>query len=159
MELGKEIGVSPLKLTNKNSLKEIDETLYQVNDILFFFNNKYINKKAKDYIKENVTLLGKKLNNIPTNGDKSQRKAELLDKMRNVYSKLSTYIPDDNEQQIANMCKFQLAMFIKNKETMTEEDRFKLLKDNVLFTRIYGYNEKIDSIQREILKLYQLREE
>lgn len=159
MELGKTIGVSPIKLENKYSIKEIDEIVYEINDILYYFNNKYINSKAKDYIKEKVTVLGKKLNNTPTNGDRTQRKAELLDKMRNVYSALSKYIPDDNQQQIVNMCKYQLAIYIKNKETMTEEDIFKLMKDNVLFTKIYGYSEKIDSIQRELLKRYQLSEE
>lgn len=159
MELGKTIGVSPIKLENKYSIKEIDDILYEINDILYFFNNKYINKKAKDYIKEKVTVLGKKLNVVPTNGDRTQRKAELLNKMRNVYSALSKYIPDDNPQQVANMCKFILAMYIKNKETMSEEDMFKTLKDNVLFTNIYGYSEKIDSIQREILKKYQLGDE
>lgn len=156
MELGKAIGVSPFKLTNKYSIKEIDDILYEINDMLYFFNNKYINSVSKDYIKEKITVFGKKLNNVATNGDRTQRKAELLDKMRNVYSALSKYAPDDNQQQITNMCKFQLAMYIKNKENLTEEDIFKLLKDNVLFTKIYGYSEKIDSIQREILKKYQL---
>lgn len=159
MELGKTVGISPIRLDNKYSIKEIDEILYDINDTLYFFCNKYINKKAKDYIKEKVTVLGKKLNNVATNGDRTKRKAELLDKMRNVYSALSKYAPDDNPQQVANMCKFILAMYIKNKETMSEEDMFKILKDNVLFTNIYGFSDKIDSIQREILKKYQLSEE
>lgn len=159
MELGKTIGIKLIKLENKYSIKEIDDILYEINDILYFFCNKYINKKAKDYIKEKVTILGKKLNNVPTNGNKTQRKAELLDKMREVYKSLSVYIPDDNPQQIENMAKYVMAMFVKNKGTMTEDDRIKLMKDNVLFTKIYGYNERISSIQRDLLKYFVIGEE
>lgn len=159
MELGKNLNIFPVRLENKYSIKEIDEILEEVNDTLYFFANKYINDKAKDYIKSKLATLGEKLHNVPTNGDRTARKKELLDKMRDIYRGLNRYTPETNPAQIENMCKYILAYYLKRKAELTDEDKFKYLRDNKLFCDIYGYSERIDSIQKEIIADFSLKKE
>ena len=158
---GKQLGISPIHLTEKYSNKEIDAVLYKVNDILYFFNTLYISMEAKTYILNKLKEYGNDLNNVNnfTVGDrKIDRKKELLSKMREIYSSLKhTSIHNDEyfSNLIEKMGKYRLSRFLKDKESgLTDEQIWKWIKENKLFTDIYGQDKSVKSIQDELLKPY-----
>ena len=64
---------------------------------------------------------------------------------------------------VQNMGKFRLSQFIKQKKEsingLTPVSKHKWLEDNLLFTKAYGYNESIESIQNEIIKSYRIKKD
>ena len=110
---------------------------------------------------QKLTEYGTELNSINnfTVGDKKiDRKKELLSKMRNLYSSLkSTTIHNDEYFYllVEKMGKYRLSKFIKDKETgLTDEQTWKYLKENKIFSEVYGVDKSVKSIQDEILKLF-----
>lgn len=160
-KLGKDIGISPIHLKEKYSNKEIDQVLYNINDVLYFFNTLYINSKARQYIMDKLVEYGNDLNNINnfTVGDKKiERKKELLKKMRELYSSLkSNYIFDDEyfNNLVEKMGKYRLSRFIKDKQNgLTDEQIWKYIRENKIFYEVYGQDKSVKSIQDELLKQY-----
>lgn len=160
-KLGKDIGISPIHLKEKYSNKEIDQVLYNINDVLYFFNTLYINSKARQYIMDKLIEYGNDLNNINnfTVGDKKiDRKKELLSKMRELYSSLKSNIIFDDEyfsNLVEKMGKYRLSRFIKDKES-GKVDEWKYIQENKLFVDVYGKNHSVKSIQDELFNKYSI---
>lgn len=157
---GNELGISPIKLDNKNSTKQLDELYYHINNILYYFSILYIDKQAQKYILDEIIDVGNRVKDISWPLAKGNRKAELLTKLREKYKEISSNSPivDDSFFLIVDkMGKFQLSKFIKNKENgLNDEDKLKWLKNNKMFVKIYGYNSSIASISKEILKEFEI---
>lgn len=163
-KLGKDIGISPIQLKEKYSNKEIDQVLYNINDLLYFFCTLYINTKALSYIINKLIEYGNDLNNINnfTVGDKKiDRKKELQSKMRELYKKLkSESLNIHNDEYFNNlvekMGKYRLSRFLKDKQNgLTDEQIWKYIKDNKIFYEVYGQDKSVKSIQDELLRKYE----
>ena len=94
------------------------------------------------------------------------RRNEILEKMRTIYQNLKkvAVANDANWNSIVeNMGKFKLSQFIKQKKDaingLTPVSKHKWLEDNLLFTKVYGYNESIESIQNELIKSYRIKKD
>ena len=61
---GIDIGVEPIKLENHYSNQQIDIILYDINDILYFFRNLYLNWDARKMIQDKLTVSADKLKQI-----------------------------------------------------------------------------------------------
>lgn len=158
---GKDLGISPIHLENKYSNKEIDAVFYKVNDLLYFFCTLYISMEAKTYVIKKLIEYGNELNNINnfTVGDrKIDRKKELLSKMRELYTNLKhNHIHNDDffSDLVKSMGKYRLSKFLKDKEEgLTDEQIWKWIKENKIFTDVYGLDKSVKSIQDELLKPY-----
>lgn len=167
---GIDIGVEPIKLENHHSNQQIDIILYDINDILYFFRNLYLNWDARKMIQDKLTVSADKLKQISFPLAKSKelnaRRNEILEKMRAIYQNLKkvSVASDANWDNIVeNMGKFKLSQFIKQKKDaingLTPVSKHKWLEDNLLFTKVYGYNESIESIQNELIKSYRIKKD
>lgn len=160
-KLAKDWNIKPIaNLSNKNTNKEIEDILYNVNDKLYFFNNLYINSKARMYLLKLFEDSAAKLNKLSFTRDSKQidRKNEIVDRLRELYKIVSSVPTFDDEyfhELVTLMGNFKMALFIKEKNAgLTEESIYKWIRYNKLFYDIYGYNNKIESIQKELLKLF-----
>ena len=164
-KFGKDYGIEPITgLKNHISNNEIDKVLYEINDMLYFFKNLYINSAARSYILSELTAKAKRLKEIELKPEAPQHKLieELLEKLRTLYRN-TEQIPDKDDEYfnklVNNMGKFRLAFYLKTKESgkLTKELTIKYLYDNVLFCKIYGINESIISIQKELLNNFEIK--
>lgn len=160
-KLAKDWNIKPIaNLKNKNTNKEIEEILYDINDKLYFFNNLYINSKGRMYLLNLFKDSADKLNKLSFTRESKQidRKNEILDRLRELYKTVSNIPSYDDEyfnKLVQNMGKFKMALFIKEKNAgLTEENIFKWIRYNKLFYDIYGFDNNIKSIQEELLKKF-----
>lgn len=154
--LGNSIGVKPIKLECKYSNKEIDEIYHNINDYLFYFAYLYITPKARDFLLSEIVKAGTALAQVSiTCGDnKLNRRKELQDKLREIYKSLKAYHPVEEEGIVEGMAKGRLARWIKEKDKVTEEESIKWMKENKLFTKIWGPTVQVKSIQDDIFHKY-----
>lgn len=164
---GCEIGVEPIKMENHYSNQDIDIILYDINDMLYYFRNLYLNWDVRKLIEAKLIVSADKLKrlNFPMakSNELNARRNEILEKMRVIYKNLSVvgYTNDINWCEIVrNMGKYKLGQFIKSKKDsicgLTPSSKHKWLEDNLLFYKAYGYDESIESIQNEIIKSYKI---
>lgn len=167
---GIDIGVEPIKLENHYSNQDIDIILYDINDMLYFFRNLYLNWDVRKMIEAELIVSADKLKrlNFPLAKSKelNAMRNEILEKMRTIYQNLKkvAFANDANWNNIVeNMGKFKLSQFIKSKKDsicgLTPSSKHKWLEDNLLFTKAYGYNESVESIQNEIIKSYRIKKD
>lgn len=167
---GVEVGVEPIKPKNHIANQEMNFILYEINDYLYFFRNLYLNWDVRKMIQDKLTISADKLKQISFPLAKAKelnaRRDEILDKMRVIYQNLKkvSVANDANWDNIVeSMGKFRLSMFLKQKKEsingLTPETKHKWLEDNLLFTKAYGYNESVESIQNEIIKSYKIKKD
>lgn len=167
---GVQIGVEPIKLENHYSNQEMDFILFDINEYLYFFRNLYLNWDVRKMIADKLTVSADRLKqlNFPLAKSKelNARRNEILDKMRAIYKNLSKVEVGNDanwDNIVQNMGKFRLSQFIKQKKEsingLTPVSKHKWLEDNLLFTKAYGYNESIESIQNEIIKSYRIKKD
>lgn len=160
---GKTIGVEPItNLKNKYSNYGIDKALYDINDTLYFFKNLYITSKAKKYLMEKITAVATELNNLELEEKKKARRNEIVDRLREIYKGVSKQPNMDDERfpkLVGDMGKFRLAIFLKDKENdrLNKNLTIKYLYENLLFTQIYGKEEHVQSIQKELLNNFDIK--
>lgn len=162
---GKDIGITPIKLENKPTTKELDDCIFQTNDLLYFWSGRYISPAARETILSEIVEIGSSIpKSLPQ--DKAKRQMETLSKLRQIYRTVQKYSPDryeDNAEAIQKMLNYQVSNFIRNKQNLTDEDKLKLLVENkTLWDKIIpsvpfadAYNIKTASyatMQKEILE-------
>lgn len=155
--LGFDVGVTPIKPQTKISSAQLDVILRSVNDVMYFYRNLHINTRARDEIMDTIKVYGKELRgmNLPKDSKVAARRDELIDALLDIYSKVKECPGALADSTKEKMCKYRLAMYLKDKEAgMDEEKKFKWLQDNIHFAKVYGTNERTSSIQNELLETY-----
>lgn len=163
MKRGSEIGITPIKGINvRNSCKEIEEILYDINDKLYFFSTLYISNKVKNYILEEIEKAGNKLKNLslPLASKSIEKKKEIINKLRESYVKIREYNDydsiKDNMSKEEKMSAYFVARFIKDKNEglLTVEKRLKWIKDIKFYSNFYCISSSLESVQKELLDYF-----
>ena len=160
LKLGKDVGVVPIKLQNHITNKEIDEILYQANDILYFFSRCYITANVKEFIVKRLWNLTMMLTNINLQvGDKKLiRREEIRNAFKMIIDSLNRYDANCDRVELQDtldkMYKFRVANYLRAKDGMKMEARLKLIKENWTFFKFYGCNDTYKSVQAELLNSF-----
>lgn len=165
-KIGKNIGVAPIKLQNHKSCKEIDEILYEVNDLLYFFSFLYLNSSARATILSSLKTNAEKLKALSfpraSSTEWNARRDEILEKMREIYKSVEKEVSYDDDVNwnacLIKMAKMKMSMFLKNKQENKLDDKtiYNWLTDNLYFTKVYGVTPQIKSIQDELLNHFRI---
>ena len=158
MKTGKDLGIMPLKLQNKVSNKELDELFNNIQDEIYFFGLLYYNKSVKQYMMDKLTDVGKKISQLSVNEMVGKRKQELLQVLRKYYQILKKYEVDDDIEQEAKMSKFQVSMFLREKQTPVEFEEFyiKWLKKLHKLNTFYVLGDSLKSVNKECIQYFEL---
>ncbi len=166
---GEEIGVTPVKFKNHPTTKQLEDLIYELNDMLYFFSKRYINQYAQNYILRHLTDIGLYMKAIPEKGCTkwNARRDEALAQMRKIYKSVKSHIcgsDKDSEWLMEKMAKYNLSLFLKAKENycgvqgIPEKMRINMLKDNLKLLQIYFqdfpyrvYGNILAGMQKEIL--------
>lgn len=155
MKTLKEIGLPPIKLKNKYGDKNIDNILKEINELLYFFNYKYVNQTAKEYLLKMLIQFGIELKNIdqPLAKKSSSKKDELIEILRKYYTTLRIYYPDEDIELEQKMSKMMVAQYIRHKkEGFKFRDYLDWLYNIKLFASLYTVTDSLRSVQNEIIK-------
>lgn len=162
MEFGKNIGINPIKLNEKNTTKEIDEILHRVNDIFYEFNCLYITQEVKDSILAKLVELGQDLNNIVCPIVKSERRNELRKKMQEAYKQIRKYYPTtvwgDAVTKITDSNRYLVSQFLREKKDgLTDTIALKWIKKIKLLDDYgFGITKNLNSVMEECLKHFKI---
>ena len=146
MNKGIDLTITPIRPRTKESTKEMEGYLSEINDTLYFFRNLYINDKAKKYILKELERVGNKLKTLMFTRDSSQlvRRQEILGDMRLIYQNLKGYVVNDfaDEEtlpEIEKMNAYYTAMFLKDKRenNLTVDKQLEWLKHINRFNEFY----------------------
>lgn len=162
-KLGKDIDVTPIKLENKYSTKELNELYLKINELLYFYSTLYITPTTKTYLIDKIVEYGNQLKNITWPMNKGKRKDELRTKLGVVYKSLSSYYPNDTSDRIwsieFNMNKYITSKFLKDKQNgMTDDIAFKYIKTIRQFATTYKVASNLISVQNECLDYLKVKE-
>ena len=159
---GKDIGISPIKLKNKNSLKELDEIFEEIQNEIYLFGLLLYTTSVKQYMLDKLTDAGTRLNNVSiSRGNEGQirRKMELLQVLREYYHKLKSYYPVDKPDNIERMCKFLVCMYLKDKENREGEEFYlEWLRKLHKLSTFYTFNKSLSSVYDEIINYFKINQ-
>lgn len=120
-----------IKLDNVRVPFQVKLLQWQINQLLYAYNNKYAFESVINQLKEEITTL---INDSNIKEDKDHQ--ELINKTREIYVNLNSYTPDNTGIDIAvdNTLKYILYQFNKYKLTLTLQQEIKFL-DELKMTR------------------------
>ena len=159
MKRGKEIGILPISgLKNKNKTTELYQLLYDINDFLYFFSNLYISYSVKEHILQQLTEYAVKFKELDIDGNSKSNdtREEILFILRGCYKELKKYQYDDIKENTVDtfnkMCKYLVALYLKDKNTLTIDDKLKWIKKIKLYSEFYPISNSLESVQNELLE-------
>lgn len=126
---GKELGMNHLKFSDHKGTKELDELIRNAEDVIYWWQMKYITPQGKTDILNAFRTYGQAAANI----QQSKRKDEFLNQLREAYRIVDAYKPDDYRDcsdYSQKMLNYAVSVFLKNKDTLTDADILKLMQDN-----------------------------
>ena len=146
--------IKAIKLENVKVSFQVKLLQYNINNILYKYNNKYCFPQYITKLKEELI---KAINDSNLKDDKDT--TELLDKAREIYKSLTNYQPDNIGIDIAvdNTLKFFLYQFNRDKLTMTLEQEINLLNELKMTREIITTNNI--PVTERIKNSYQLIEQ
>lgn len=158
LELGKNVGVRPLKFETHQSHKTLDGVIYRANDLLYFFANCYITPKVKTFILGRFAKMRDEAKSLYLNGPSDRRRNEFIDKLYDVGRSLNAYTPSTDEREIQNacdrMCKFRVARYLKERDGMTMDQKIELMKTNLTFSKFYPVSQSMQRMQTELTSMF-----
>lgn len=137
MITGQDLKLECVKFQNhKKTDEKLEELIYKMNDILYFFSRKIINVKAKNYILSEFEKIGTTAKDL----EDSPRKDEMLTALRHFYKvvrnadiKPSTTADIDDYMKLKN---YAVAKSIKAK-TQLQDVILKQLEENRMIYDLY----------------------
>lgn len=158
IQFGKDLGLNPIKCTNKEGTDQLKSLHYQVNDILFTLNGKLVFKSTATKAFNSLTELGKTIKELPVPDKANAKKEEILGKLREVCLKLRNYITTYKEEEsdvpaMQKSVNFWLHRYIdeKSKNGLTLSVIVSLLQDQKeLWENVYHWRDqlKLDNFRK-----------
>lgn len=133
MVSGQSLKLECVKFKNHDkSCQELEDLIYKMNDIIYFFSRKIINKTARSYILTEFEKIGTKAKDLAD----SPRKEEMLAALRHYYKVVrNAEIGEDNAEQITKLIAYGIAKSIKVKNE--KRDAEKQLTENRMIFDLY----------------------
>ena len=121
MITGQDLKLECVKYTNHNkSNQKLEDLIYQMNDIIYFFSRKVISKTARCYILKEFEFIGTKAKEI----EDSPRKEEMLTALRHYYKVIrNAEVGEDNIEQYTKLLAYAIAKSIKAKKDKYELEK------------------------------------
>ena len=122
MKRGLEIGIEVIKPQAKEGNTSIQELHHRANDITYKYNRRYIPPQTALRLFEKLREIGIELKDVSVNERTKAKKDELLSIIRKQCLSLKSYYDSyvwskDDAKQVDSTLRFQLAMYLKNKDT------------------------------------------
>lgn len=155
MQLGREIGMKPLKFTNHETNKELDDWIYSANDVLYAASCRYISNSLKEDIMKDLQEVGKQASGTTYEGKVEQRRIELVNGLRTAFKSLRNYNSDDNEEQSQKSINYHLSKAIKQKQEMTAHQIVDWIKELKDMKRYYPKAKNWNSVDKMKQELYE----
>lgn len=135
MKKGNELGLTPIKCSHKEGNECIKDLHYQLNDLLYKWSRKYISSKVANRLIGRLEQIGKKLAKLDISDKCKPKRDEILKETRTIYKTLrryyETYQPSvEDKEQALQTAKYQLSMYLKRKDELTEKDVVSMLEEN-----------------------------
>lgn len=148
------INTKAIKLDNVRVPFQVKLLQWQINQLLYKYNNKYAFEPIITQLKDDITKL---VNDSNQKNDKEAQ--ELITKIRELYKSLNSYIQDNTGIDIAvdNALKYLLYQFNRDKLIMTLEKEIKFLNELKMTKEIITVNNL--PITERIKNSYQLIEQ
>lgn len=130
MITGQDLKIECVKFKNHNKGNQnLEELIYQMNDILYFFSRKIISKTARCYILKEFEHIGTKAKDI----EDSPRKEEMLTALRHYYKVVrNAEIGEDDVEQITKLLAYAIAKSVKAKNEKTDIEK-QLTENRMIF--------------------------
>lgn len=164
MKYGKEIGIEAITPKTKQGDENIKRILYDVNQILYDNNKRYISPLIASNILNQLKEYGMELKDLPVCKSCEAKKAEILSELRRIYNSINKYRKDftwDDEsvQQVNTTMKYQLSMYIKERGSSTFDELSFLKRNKEIWETMYlpcinheSINtKKFEEMQQELL--------
>lgn len=121
MITGQDLKIEPIKFKDHNKKdQKLEELIYQMNDILYFFSRKIISKTARCYILKEFEHIGTNAKEL----EDSPRKEEMLTALRHYYKVIrSAEVGEDNIEQYTKLLAYAIAKSIKAKNDKYELEK------------------------------------
>lgn len=115
-----------IKLDNVRVPFQVKLLQWQINQLLYAYNNKYAFESIISQLKDEITKL---VNDSNQKNDKDAQ--ELINKIREIYKSLNSYTQDNTGIDIAvdNTLKYLLYQFNRDKLIMTLEQEIRMLNE------------------------------
>ena len=148
LQTGKQLGLTPIKCTNKEGTDKLKEIHYAVNDILYKASGRYIFQRQADSIYKQLCEYGKQLAALDVSDKASPKKEELLSKLRVICNSLNVYRKQSQtSEDIESMQKavgWFLHRYIEARDTMTDIQALEFLKETKeLSDAVYPWEESL----------------
>lgn len=151
----KDYEIKPITGIKKHqSNKEIEQYLTLINNELYFFANLPVNYDSKEFLKSQITDIGQKLKTLAITRESQQldRRNEILNKLRTIYSNLTT-CSSSSQNDIIKSNKYLVALYLKDKkEGMDDKQKLNWIYKIKHFARFYEVTETLANVQTELLK-------
>lgn len=151
MKNGFEIWGNFIKTGDNNTTERIKKLQYQMNQVLYDNNKRYISPLAAERILKRLIELGVSLKELNVDSKYQRKKEAILSELRRICKSIIAYKKsfcwrEDDLIQVNNTLKYQVKQYIDEKDTL---DVLKYLKRNKeIWEEIYEpfpFKEKIDT--------------
>ena len=164
MKYGKEIGIEAISPNVKQGDKNIKRILYGINKILYDNNKRFISPQVASIILEQLKEYGKELKDLAVSQSCETKKTEILSELRRICKSIIQYKKefiwdDESVQQVNTTMKYQLSMYIKERDSSTFDELSFLKRNKEIWETMYlpcinheSINtKKFEEMQQELL--------
>lgn len=163
----KDVGITPIKCTEKTGTEELKKLHIKANDILYRYSFRPILYDIIVLVKGKIVSVGKEIKALDVPNSALAKKEEILKKLRIQLSALikleSEYrcIDEDANKAAEALQKYKVAQYIKVKYSMSQEEMLKELEDNKeLYEALkenYAILPSFEQMQKELLENFSSR--
>jgi hypothetical protein len=118
-----EMGIAPIKCENKIGNDKLKELHYKVNQTIFFYSKKFINKAIKAKLMDIWSTVGLEIKNLDVPQSAKAKKEEILQKLRERFTLLLQYKTDLIEEKLnygaMQTMKYQVSTYLYKKDHNT----------------------------------------
>ena len=127
MKNGEEIVFKFIKTKATATTDKLKAIQYEVNQIVYDNNKRYISPTMAERLKKQLVEYGKSLKELNVGDKYKAKKDEMLDQLRTLCKQLNEYVKTfqwekADAEQVDRTMKYQLREYLKNKETLNVED-------------------------------------
>ena len=156
MNTHNDYNITPIKLENKTSTKQLEEQVEYINNILYLLNYLYASGTTKQYIQQQLINTANNVKQLK----QSPRQQELLQQLRILYKNTkqipSTQLPDELIQKVNSL---MVSKYLKDKKdkTLTTKQYLHWLNTINIFKQCYTVKPNLISVNNEILKYFAIQ--